>query len=178
MKLRPTYAQEHFNLGLDCAQRGQMNEAAAHFRLATELQPDFLEAYINLGNSLMGQWRLSDAITEFKKALAIAPNNVEAENNLALILATASDSLLRNGAEAVRLAEHANQIEEGKNPRVLLTLASAYAETERFPDAVATAEHGLQIAEAQSNSELADTLQARLKLYRANQPFHGLERPH
>ena len=91
------------------------------------------------------------------------------------MLATCPQASLRNGIEAVRLAERANQLAGGKNPVILTTLAAAYAEAGRFPEAIETGQHALHLAEAQSNTALAGALQSQLKFYQAGIPFHGVE---
>ena len=80
--------------------------------------------------------------------LRIAPDNVAAQSNLAWLLATAADPALRNGPEAVLLAERAeSESSRGENhPIVLRILAAAYAETGRFVEAKKTAEQALQAA--------------------------------
>jgi hypothetical protein len=55
---------------------------------------------------------------------------------------------------------------------VLDTLAAAYAEAGRFPEAVTTAQRALHLAEARSNTALAGSLQSQLKLYQDGRPFH------
>ena len=47
-------------------------------------------------------------MTEYTKALQIAPEDLAALSNLAWLLATSADPSLRNGSEAVRLAERAD----------------------------------------------------------------------
>jgi tetratricopeptide (TPR) repeat protein len=103
------------------------------------------------------------------------PDYVEAQNNMAWVLATCPQASLRNGIKAVGLAERADQLAGGKNPVVLCTLAAAYAEAGRFPDAIETAQRALHLAEAQSNPTLAGALQSQLKLYQAGIPSHGTE---
>jgi hypothetical protein len=58
----------------------------------------------------------------------------------------------------------------GQNPLVLRTLAAAYAETGRFPDAVATAQKALSLSSSQGPSALTDDLQAAIQRYQANNP--------
>ena len=60
-------------------------------------------------------------------------------NNLAWILAASADPQVRNGPEAVLLAERACKLTDYKKPLLVGTLAAAYAEAGRFPEAVATA---------------------------------------
>ena len=92
--------------------------------------------------------------------------------NLAWVLATCPQASLRNGNKAVELAQRANQFMGDGNPVVLGTLAAAYAEAGRFPEAEETARRALQVAETQSNPALADALRSQLKLYQAGLPFH------
>ena len=70
----------------------------------------------------------------------------EALNNLAWVLATSPKAELRNGAEAVRLAERACELTHYGEPLFIGTLAAAYAEAGRFPEAVTTAEKAEQLA--------------------------------
>jgi tetratricopeptide (TPR) repeat protein len=104
--------------------------------------------------------------------LKVQPDNVEAQNNLAWLWATAPDAALRKGVEAVALAEQANRLSGGQNPAVLCTLAAAYAEVGRFPDAVNTAQKALQLAESQTNAApVVNALQTQIKCYQAGSPF-------
>ena len=49
---------------------------------------------------------------------------------------------------------------------MLDTLATAYAEAGRFPDAVRTAEQAVQLAAAAGNRTLVEKIHTRLELYR------------
>jgi hypothetical protein len=59
----------------------------------------------------------------------------------------------------------------GNNPTILGTLAAAYAETGRFPEAIATAQRALQVATAQSNVALVNALLGQIGLYQAGRPL-------
>ena len=87
-------------------------------------------------------------------------------NALAWIYATCPEPAVRNGAEAVRLAEHACQLSERRSVEFLDTLAAAYAETGRFPDAIKTAEETRALAEAAKDRATAEMERQRLELYR------------
>jgi Flp pilus assembly protein TadD len=73
----------------------------------------------------------------------------------------------------VALAQQAVQLSGGKSPEILDTLAAAYAEAGRFPEAVETDRQALDLSIAQNNKPLAEAIQTRLKLYEANSPYHG-----
>ena len=51
------------------------------------------------------------------------------------MMATDPDPSVRNGSEAVRLAERAVQLTGAREPTLLDTLAAAYAEAGRFQEA-------------------------------------------
>jgi hypothetical protein len=56
------------------------------------------------------------------------------------------------------------------NPTIVTTLAVAYAETGRFPEAITNAKRALQLATSQNNAALVDALEAQLKLYQVGIP--------
>ena len=147
LQIKPDDAETHNNLGIALLQKGNVDEAIIHFQKALQIKPDDAEAHNNLGKALLQKGSVAEAITHFQKALQIKPDNAEAQNNLAWVLATAPQASLRNGPQAVALAQQANQLAGAENPIVLRTLAAAYAETGRFPEAVATAQRALQLAE-------------------------------
>ena len=93
------------------------------------------------------------------------------------MLATNPNASIRNGAEAVELAQRAVQLSDGREPAILGTLAAAYAEAGRFAEAVKTAEQALALASSQNNAALADTLRTRIKLYQSNSPYRELQQP-
>ena len=172
LQIRPDHAAAHINLGNALIKKGSVDEAITHYQLALQIKPDYAEVHINLGNALLKKGSVDEAIVHYQKALQIKPDSAKAQNNLAWVLATALQASLRNGHQAVELAQQANQIAGGENPIILRTLAAAYAEAGRFPEAVATAQRALQLAETQSNPALADALRSQMKLYQAGFPFH------
>jgi tetratricopeptide (TPR) repeat protein len=172
LEIDPDYAGAHINLGNALLQKGRVDEAITHYQKALQINPYFAVAHINLGNALIRKGRVDEAITHYQTALEITPDFAEAQKNLAWVLATCPQASLRNGNKAVELAQRANQLTGDGNPIVLGTLAAAYAEAGRFPEAVATAQRALQLAETQSNTALADGLRSQLKLYQAGLPFH------
>ena len=153
------------------AGRGQVDEAIAHYQKALEIKPDYAEAHNNLGLGLAGRGQFDEAIAHYRKALEIEPGNAEFCNNLAWLRATGPLASVREGAEAVDLAQRAVRLSGGEKPEILDTLAAAYAEAKRFPEAVQTARNAVELAARQKKQELVDSLQAKLKLYEARTPF-------
>jgi tetratricopeptide (TPR) repeat protein len=162
----------HYNLGGVLFQKGQLDDAVAHYTKALQLQPDFANAHLNLGAVLFRKRLLADAVAHWEKALAIAPQSTVTLNKLALILATCSDARIRNGSRAIQLAEQADRLSDRKSPAIVRTLAAAYAEGGRFTDAIDAAERAQELALEQGNSALADESRMDIDLYRMNFPKH------
>src|SRR5439155_1098352 len=172
--LRSSYAEAHYNLGRLLVQKGLLDEAIAHYEKALEMNPADAEAHNNLGATLFANGHVDEAIAHYRKALAIKPDYADVSSNLAWLLATAADPSLRNGSEAVFLAERAeSDSSRSQNHAIILRiLAAAYAETGRFPEAKGTAEQALQAAEVQGNSALSNALRDELTLYELGLPYH------
>ena len=112
-----------------------------------------------------------EAVAHYQKALELQPKNAITCKNLAWMLATCPEASVRNGARAVELAERAVWLSGGSDPIFVGTLAAAYAEAGRFPEAIVTAQHAQQLAAAQNKTRLVDALQAQIGLYQAGAPF-------
>ena len=170
----PNQPEAQYNLGSALFRRGRTDEAITHYQKALELSPDNADAHANLGSAFLSKGRVRDAIAEYNDALRIAHDNVAAQSNLAWLLATAADPALRNGPQAVLLAERAeSESSRGENhPVVLRILAAAYAETGRFVEAKKTAEQALEAAQIQGNSSLSSALRNEISLYELGLPYH------
>jgi tetratricopeptide (TPR) repeat protein len=168
----PNRTDAQYNLASALLRKGRIDEAIIHYEKALELLPENADAHVNLGSALLAKGRVAEAIGQYKEALQLAPENVAAQSNLAWLLATSPDSSLRNGPEAVLLAEQASRSSDGRRPLALRILAAAYAEAGRFSEARATAHEALQAADDQGNSVLSDFLRKEIVLYESGQPYH------
>ena len=174
LALLPNQAEPEYNLASALLRKGRTDEAIAHYKKALELRPDSADAHANLGSAFLAKGRVQDAIAAYRNALRISPENVPAQTNLAWLLATSSDPSLRNGSEAVRLAEQADSesSRSENHPIVLRILAAAYAESGRFTEAKKAAQQALQEAEMQGNSTLSNALRDEIALYELGLPYH------
>jgi tetratricopeptide (TPR) repeat protein len=172
LRIKPDDAEAHYNLGIVLAKTGRPDEAIGHYEQALQLKPDNADAHYRLALALKGRGRFEAAIAHYRKALELEPRPILAQNGLAWLLATCPEAAWRNGNQAVELAQQAVQLSEGKYPEILDTLAAAYAEAGRFPEAVTTAGQALHLADAQANAALAESIRDRLKLYETNSPYH------
>jgi tetratricopeptide (TPR) repeat protein len=172
LRLNPLDARTHENFAAALDREGKQREAVRQLQAALSLKPD-LPTRLELAGLCCRLGDLRQAASQYRQALLAEPDCAEALNNLALLLATASDDRLRDGAEAVRLAERALRLPPVKGMCVAGTLAAAYAEAGRFPEAVATAEKAVRDETAAGETGFADMNRQLLTLYRAGKPWHG-----
>ena len=182
LQLQPDWTAARNNLGdalinFGCVlfQKGQMSQAIAPLQEGLQIRPDNVGAYNCLGFIFFRQGQAGAAVANFQKALVLQPDNADAHKYLAWILATCPDASVRNGTQAVELAQKANQFSGGGDPEITSTLAAAYAEAGRFPEAVTTAQKALQLVESQTNAaSVINDLQTQIKCYQAGLPFRDV----
>jgi tetratricopeptide (TPR) repeat protein len=99
------HAQYHWELGNLLLERGQGNEAIAHYQKASVLQPDEPVGHLIRGNVLGGKGQLDEAIRQFQEALRLKPDYADAHNNLGAALARRgqTDEAIEQFREALRL---------------------------------------------------------------------------
>ena len=165
------------NLGSALAATGRYEEAIAAYRQAIQISPKHPETLVYLGETLGQLGRNREAAESYQAALKLNPDLPEALNNLALILATSSDDGLRNGPEAVQLAERACQLTQFGQPQFIETLAAAYAEAGRFQDAQAVMAQLERLATNAGRTGLAERYQRQLERYRSGQPLRQTPTP-
>lgn len=150
-------------------QTAQIDKLRAELRA----QPDSAELAFALGDELAVAGATAEAVTVLRTGLEHNPQNIQLANNLAWIMATSPDDHLRNGAEALRLAQVACAGESATNPTILDTLAAAQAETRDFDAAVATLQRAADLARQAGNTHLAAELAQRTKYYQEKRPFRA-----
>jgi len=77
----------NYNLGVDLAEKGDLDAAIREYLEAVRISPDFTEAHTNLGIALAKKGDLDAAIKELQEALRISPNET--------IIQSALESALR-----------------------------------------------------------------------------------
>ena len=76
----------HTNIGLVLFQKGQIDDAIAHYRSALQMQPDWWDAEYNLGTALLAKGQVDEAILHCEKAVAMRPTDPDAQVSLANLL--------------------------------------------------------------------------------------------
>lgn len=160
-------------LGQLLFEEGRLDEALVQYREAVRMSPNFVEARFGLAEILARLNQKTAAVQEWRTILAQQPGSVQVMANLAWAMATDHNPQVRNGKEAVILAERLCNMGARNNPRFLDLLAAAYAEAGRFPEAIKTAEEAVSLAETMNQRDLSTQFRSRIDLYRSGQPFRS-----
>ncbi len=177
LALSPFESELHYRLALAAGQTGDFETAAVQFSYALLLQPKNNDAADRVRLALRFAAKSPNASQQLATIAASAPDSPVLLNEIAWVRATAPASDLRNGAEAVRLAERAGFIAGDKQPMLIATLAAAYAEAGRFPEAVATAQNALSLARSSDDAKTAGLVENLLTAFQSNQPYREEPRP-
>jgi tetratricopeptide (TPR) repeat protein len=170
VRLNPKNPLLYDRLGFVLARLGRFNEAMNQYEQALRLDPGDPRPFYLMGRALLKQGRSMEAIDKFRQLLRLNPNDLPTLLFLARTFASDNNPEIRNGVEAIALAEKANDLTGGEQPFVLDTLAIAYAEAGRFPDARQIEQRAIRLAQA-AGLEETNAMFQRLELYRVGQPY-------
>ncbi len=171
LEIKPDFAAAHYELANILSAQKKYDDAIRHYKKALKLEPENSDFHCRLGLTMKLQGKISSSLDHYRKALKLNPKNLEAMNNLAWIYATHEDERVRNGTEAVRLAQRACELTGYRQGAFVDTLCAAYAEAGRFDEAVKGAEKLLDWAESAGQKDLVEKIRSRLKLYKAGKPY-------
>lgn len=127
------------NAGMAALGRGELDEAEASLRQATETDPDLVAAHLNLGVCLKKRDKLPEAAQAYRRALELNPNLATGHSNLAATLCQ-----LGQVDAAEQAARRAIELDPGFRS-AYAHLALVEATRYRFEQAVACYEKALEI---------------------------------
>ena len=169
---RHTYfAEAWYGLGSSLLEEHRLDEAIEAWQHAVAARPSYYQADEGLGFAFYLANQPAQALAHLRLALDGEPDRVPVLVLAASLMATSPEAALRNGPEAITLAERARDLTESKDASALDTLSAAYAEANRFPQAIAAAQQALALAHSQSDAALTARLKAHLARYAAYQPL-------
>jgi tetratricopeptide (TPR) repeat protein len=171
LELDPGLDGVHEMLAHVLDREGQPRQAAAVLEQGLQVFPERQELYQRLAGLYMKMGDAEQEIAVSRRLHERWPQDWKATAQLAWGLATAPDARLRNGPEAVALAEEAARATNRRDPEVLNALAAAYALVGRWDNAVSAALDAAQLASAAGNSDLAARATAASGLYVQHRPY-------
>lgn len=169
LRIRPGFAPARVKLGDVELALGRPDAAARNYAEALRHPPVPAEAWYKLPRALVAAGRLAEGVDAYRKAVIALPDEPVVAAELAWVLATSHDDRLRNGSEAVRLAEEACRRTAYREADLLATLAAAYAEAGRFEEAVQTEERVLELVRLKGQPSSIVAIQERIARYRSRQ---------
>ncbi len=173
VEFAPDRVMAHKQLA-DCLEmNGRSKEALEHYLELLKKWPAFRASYLPAS-------RLALRLKEPTRAIEILNKGVEQfnddsilANDLAWLLATSSDSRLRDGRRAVKLAERFSALKEHEDPNLLDTLGAAYAEVGQFEKAISMLDHAIELAAPVGDKQLIEDLKSHRELYKRGQPYRS-----
>jgi tetratricopeptide (TPR) repeat protein len=171
IELYPTHAMAFFYRGLSWGDKEDYDRAIADGTKAIELNPNFAPAYVLLATALSKRGEYNKVILNSKKAIELNPNFAPAYCALAWLFSTCPDSKYRDGMKAVELAKKAVELTEASF--TLFPLAAAYAEVDRFQDAIKTQDRAIKKFNEENNAKDLVEAEEQLASYKAGKPWRA-----
>lgn len=169
----PEDAAAHADLALLLVNAGRIDDALVHLARAVELSPASVEYRRALAETLKRRARYKESLAQYESIAGQAPDDLNALLNAAWMRATLRDAALRDGAAAVRTAEHALALAPSPQAALVATAAAAYAEVGRWDDAIAAADRAVALARAAGSHAEAAEYAAQGTAYRSHKAWRG-----
>jgi protein O-mannosyl-transferase len=170
LAVSPYNAEFHRLLGLALVRKGESIEAFNQLTYSVLIRPEWTEASSELQRALLALINSHDAAKLLHQVASSIPNAAVVLDELAWVFATHPRKELRDGHEAVRLAEHACALTKRTNPILLATLAAAYAETGNFGQAISTIQESISKARSSNNPDAIALGEKLLAAFQSNTP--------
>jgi tetratricopeptide (TPR) repeat protein len=171
LKVAPFDHELHYSFGLAAGRAGDFATAAHQFAYAWLLRPELPELPDQFHLALRLLAKEPNALEQLKELGGLASDSPQMLDDLAWLLATFPDPSVRDGQEAVRLAERACTITDRIDPISLAALAAAQAETGNFRNAIATAQEALVRARLTADTSAANLAETLLSSFALNRPY-------
>jgi len=174
-QVNPDFLEAFYSLGVAQMQEHNADEAIAAWNDTIRIEPRFFEAHEGLGFAFYVQEKYSDSLFHLRLALDGEPDRVSVLVLAASLMATSADAAVRNGPEAVILAERALELTKSGDTSVLDTLSAAYAEAGHFDQAKDAVDQAIALAQKQGEATLIARLKAHRAKYEAGHPLRDPE---
>lgn len=170
LRLDPGNGYAHYDLGMAMRNEGNLDAAAQHFAQAVRFTPGSIEPiysladmHCSLGEVLLAKAQVQEATEALNQALALDAKNARAHYFLALAQAAQGllDEPLKHYSTAISL-----QPKVDSAPELHYLLSVNLAAAGRMPEALKSAQQGLELAEARGDTNLVATIRGGMEEYR------------
>ncbi len=164
----PNHAEAHLRLADTLRRTGRIEASLAPYRRALELEPGWREARFGEAMALVRLTRYPEALRRLRAAMDLHPGEPAFPLAVARLLAAAPDPRVRDGSEALALAQAVEA--EHKTTAVAETMAMALAELGRFGEAVEWQRAAMSGAASAGRAAASQRMAANFALYRLGRP--------
>lgn len=164
----PGHAEAHLRLADTLRRTGRIEASLAPYRSVIELEPDRREARFGEALALVRLTRHPEALRRLRAAMDLHPDETAFPLAVARLLAASPDPRVRDGTEALALAQAVEATL--KTTAVAETMAMALAELGRFGEAVEWQRAAMAGAAAAGQAGASQRMAANLALYRLGRP--------
>ena len=171
LAVSPYSSEIHHLFGAALAQKGDAIGAFNQLAYAVLNKPEWTNASADLHSLVLALVNSSAAAELLHQAALSVPASTSALDELAWVFATHPNDELRDGNEAVLLAEHACALTKHTDAMLLATLAAAYAETGNFGQAINTIQESLSKARSTGNADAIALGERLLASFQSNVPI-------
>lgn len=171
IRLQPNDAQYRNSRAHSLLMINRNKEALADYRKAAELDSTNGQWWADLADAyqFLGQYR--EAMSAYRLAIEADRELGRAYQNAAWLMATCSDTKVRNPKNALEAARRAIELDGDGDPRYLDTLAAAQAANGQFSDAVETVKDAMKNAAQVSTPEDMEAMKQRMVAYQNKKGF-------
>ncbi len=158
--------EARYNLGQMLSRQNRIPEAIVEFQAVLASSPTVHLTHCNLGDLYEREGDLKMAVEHYRSGVKAENPPPDIADRLAWILSTNNDATLRDGQEALRLAQYGVRATKGAHAPLVESLAAALAETGDYAGALRAQERAIAAYAAQ----VPEAARARLETYRSQSP--------
>ncbi len=132
-------ATKHFNMGIESAKKGNLDEAITAWKKAVEIDPKFIKAHNYLARSYYTKERFDDALSEYKTVVELDPADAMAQASIGFVY-----RIKGMYDEAIAASNKALQV----NPRLAAAyncIGLSYTQKKMYAEAVDAFKNALEI---------------------------------
>ncbi|MEK6238762.1 MAG: tetratricopeptide repeat protein, partial [Planctomycetales bacterium] len=173
VQLNPDLFEAHVHLARLFVRLKQWDLSRKHYVEAVRVNPDNADTRFDFGLLLSGMGDDQEALKQFQAAMQSRPAWRSPRKAVGWLRAAHENPAIREGETAVQLAEEIARGEGAGDPRSWDLLAAAFAEVDRFDDAIQAADRAIELALESGDQDLAFEINSRRQLYRFGQTFRA-----